>query len=165
MMFSRTDTPRAFSRALAIAMGTFGFFMLALLLTRAGAPRYLLLPVFVAVLALAPLAVVPRTVQIVGIAVLGVALLGEAVLAGRVALTPLKKAASVITTNAKTAFYALRVRSHKGAVQFRRPAAADPIGSGSASCSAPATVASMRYASRATISRLMSFAAARTGEP
>ena len=118
MVFSRTDTPRAFSRALAIAMATFGFFMLALLLTRAGAPRYLLLPVFAAVLALAPLAVVPRTVQIVGIAVLGLALLGEAALAGRVALTPPKKAANVTATDVKTAFYVLRVRSHQGAIPF-----------------------------------------------
>lgn len=118
MVFSRTDTPRVFSRALGIALGTFAFFMLVLLLTRAGAPRYLLLPVFVAVLALAPLAVVLRTLQLVGIAVLGVALLVAGALAGRIALAPPKKAAKVVATDVKTAFYVLRVRSHQGAIAF-----------------------------------------------
>ena len=48
----------------------FGLFMLVLLLTRLAAPRYLLLPEFLAVVALAPFAVAPRTAQLVGIAVL-----------------------------------------------------------------------------------------------
>jgi cytochrome c2 len=57
-------------------------------------------------------------VQIVGIAVLGVALLAAAALAGRVALAPPEKAAKVVATDVKTAFYVLRVRSHEGAVPF-----------------------------------------------
>lgn len=118
MVFSRKDTPRTFSRALGIALGTFAFFMLALLSTRAGAPRYLLLPVFAAVLALAPLTVVSHKVQLVGIAVLGAMLLAVEVLAARVVSAPPQKAAAVVATDVKTAFYVLRVRSHQGAIAF-----------------------------------------------
>ncbi|MGH8237646.1 MAG: PQQ-dependent sugar dehydrogenase, partial [Steroidobacteraceae bacterium] len=116
MVFARAGTPRAFSRGLALALGTFGLFMLVLLLTRLNAPRYLLLPVFLAILALAPFAVAPRTAQVVGIAVLALVLLGVAGLGGRVAFAPPKKTAKVVATNVKTAFYVLRVNSHEGTV-------------------------------------------------
>ena len=108
---------RAFSRGLGLALGTFGLFMLVLLLTRLDAPRYLLLPMFLAIVALAPFAVAPRTAQVVGIAVLALVLLGVAGLGGRVAFAPPKKTAKVVATNVKTAFYVLRVNSHEGAVE------------------------------------------------
>ena len=117
MVFARAGTPRAFSRGLALALGTFGLFMLVLLLTRLDAPRYLLLPIFLAIVALAPFVVAPRTAQVVGIAVLALVLLGVAGLGGRVAFAPPKKTAKVVATNVKTAFYVLRVDSHEGAVE------------------------------------------------
>jgi cytochrome c2 len=115
MVFARADKPRDFGRGLGIALGTFGFFMVVLLLTRMNAPRYLLLPEFLAVVALAPMAVAPRAVQKFAIAILGVALLGTAAFAGRMALTPPQNAAKVVATDVKTAFYVLRVRSHQSA--------------------------------------------------
>jgi aldose sugar dehydrogenase len=118
VVFARPDAPRAFVRALGIALGTFAFFMLALLLTRSGAPRYLLLPVFAAVVALAPITVVSRTVQIVGVVVLGVLLLAASAFAGRLALAPPEKTAKVVATDVKTAFYVLRVREHQSAIPF-----------------------------------------------
>ena len=117
MVFARAGTPRAFSRGLALALGTFGLFMLVLLLTRLDAPRYLLLPMFLAIVALAPFAVAPRTAQVVGIAVLALVLLAVAGFGGRVVFAPPKKAAKVVATNVKTAFYVLRVSSHEGAVE------------------------------------------------
>ncbi len=116
MVFARAGTPRAFSRGLGLALGTFGLFMLVLLLSRLDAPRYLLLPVFLAVLALAPFVVTPRMGQIVGIAALAVALIGVVALGGRAAFAPPKKTAQVVATDVKTAFYVLRVRSHEGVV-------------------------------------------------
>ena len=116
MVFARPGTPRAFSRALALALGTFGLFLLFLLLIGVNVPRNVLLPVFLAVAALAPLAVAPRVAQILGIAVLAVALLGVAVAGGRVAFVPPKQAAKVAASNVKTAFYVLRVSSHEGLV-------------------------------------------------
>jgi aldose sugar dehydrogenase len=118
MVFARADRPRDLGRSLGIALGTFGFFMVALLLTRVGAPRYLLLPEFLAVVALAPMAVAPRPAQIVAIAILGVVLLATAAFAGRMVLAPPKNAAKVVATDVKTAFYVLRVRSHQGAIAF-----------------------------------------------
>jgi cytochrome c2 len=116
MVFARPGTPRAFSRALGFALGTFALFMLALLLAQINTPRYLLLPVFVAVVALAPLAIAPRAPQLVGIGALAVALLAVAGL-GRTAFAPPKKRAQVAVSDVKTAFYVLRVRSHEGAVE------------------------------------------------
>ena len=116
MVFARPGTPRAFSRALAFALGTFALFMLALLLTQLDVPRYILLPVFLAVVALAPLAIAPRVAQLVGIGALAVALLAVAGL-GRTAFAPPKKTAKVAATDVKTAFYVLRVRSHEGEVE------------------------------------------------
>src|SRR5688572_15940777 len=118
MAFNRADRPRDLGRGLGIALGSFGFFMAVLLLTRVGAPRYLLLPEFLAVVALAPMAVAPRAVQMFAIAILGVVLLGTAAFAGRMALAPPKNAAKVVATDVKTAFYVLRVRSHRGAIAF-----------------------------------------------
>jgi aldose sugar dehydrogenase len=116
MLFARPGTPRAFSRGLALALSIFGVFLLGLLLTRVVAPRYLLLPVFFAVVAMAPFAVAPRKVQIIGVGLLAVLLLVLAGLDARVVLTHREVKAKVVTTNVKTAFYALRVRSHEGAV-------------------------------------------------
>ncbi len=101
--------------ALAIALGTFGLFMLVLLLTRLGAPRYLLLPDVSR--RRGACAVGSRTAHGAGRRHRGsrLVLLGVAALAGRVAFAPPKKAAKVVATNVKTAFYVLRVRSHEGA--------------------------------------------------
>src|SRR5688572_7216716 len=118
MVFARADKPRDLGRALGIALGTFGFFMVVLLLARVGAPRYLLLPEFLAIVALAPMAVAPRAVQIVAIAILSVVLLATAAFAGRMALAPPKNATKVVATDVKTAFYVLRVRSHQSAIEF-----------------------------------------------
>src|SRR5262249_38162079 len=109
MLFARPDTPRAFSRSLGLGLGIFAVFMLVLLLMQLDVPRYLLLPVFIGVIALAPITVVPRAGQIAGVALIAVALLGVAGLSGRVLLTPPKKAAKVVATNVKTAFYVLHV--------------------------------------------------------
>lgn len=116
MAFARPGTPRAFGRSLGLALGTFALFMLVLLLTQLDAPRYLLLPVFLGVAALAPFIVAPRTAQVVGITLLAVALVGVAGLSGRVLLTPPQKTARVAATNVKTAFYVLHVSSHEGVV-------------------------------------------------
>jgi aldose sugar dehydrogenase len=116
MLFARPGMPRAFSRSLGLGLGIFALFMLVLLLMRLDVPRYLILPVFIGVVALAPLAVAPRIGQVTGIALIAVALLGVAGLSGRVLLRPPKKAAKVVTTDVKTAFYVLRVDSHEGVV-------------------------------------------------
>lgn len=116
MVFARPDTPRAFSRSLGLGLGVFALLMLVLLLMQLDVPRYLLLPVFIGVLALAPLTVAPRTGQIGGIALIALVLLGVAGLSGRVLLAPPKKAAKVVATTVKTAFYVLRVSSHEGVV-------------------------------------------------
>ena len=116
LVFARPGTPRAFSRGLALALSTFSLSLLVLLLMRVDPPRYLLLPVFLTVAVLAPFVVVPRMWQVAGVGTLAVALLAVAGLSGRVVLTKTKKDAKVVTTNVKTAFYALRVRSHEGAV-------------------------------------------------
>ena len=116
LMFARPGTPRAFTRALAAALSTFSLALLVLLLIRLDAPRYLLLPVFFAVAVLAPLAIAPRTWQAAGAGALAVALLAVAGLSGRVVFTKTKADSKVATTTVKTAFYALRIRSHEGAV-------------------------------------------------
>jgi cytochrome c2 len=116
MLFARPGLPRAFSRGLALALSVFGLFLLGLLLNRVAAPRYLLLPMFVAVLALAPFAVAPRTWQIAGIGMLSLVLLAVAALDARVVFAQHKAQVKIATTDVKTAFYALRVRSHEGLV-------------------------------------------------
>ncbi len=116
MLFARPGTPRAFTRGLALALSIFGLFLLGLLLNRVAAPRYLLLPVFVAVVALAPFAVAPRMWQIVGVVGLTLVLLVVAGLDARVVFAQPKTQAKIATTNVKTAFYSLRVRSHEGLV-------------------------------------------------
>ena len=117
MIFARPGTPRAFSRGLALALSIFGLFLLGMLLTRLDAPRYLLLPVFLAVVVLAPIAVAPRMGQIVGVGVLAVVLLAVAGLDARVVFAQQKvKLRRSSRRNVKTAFYVLRVRSHEGAV-------------------------------------------------
>jgi cytochrome c2 len=116
MVFARPGTSRAFSRSLGLALGTFALFMLVLLLAQLDTPRYLLLPVFLGVVALAPFTVAPRPAQLVGVGMLAVIMLGAAGLSGRVVLTPPTKAAKVAATNVKTAFYVLHVSSHEGVV-------------------------------------------------
>lgn len=116
MIFARAGTPRAFGRALALALGIFGLFLLVLLVARLDAPRYLLLPAFLAIAVLAPLAVAPRVAQMAGVAVLAVALLAIAGFGGHVGFAHPQAAAKVVTSNVKTAFYVLRVRSHEGLV-------------------------------------------------
>ncbi|HKS55253.1 MAG TPA: hypothetical protein VJS12_08210, partial [Steroidobacteraceae bacterium] len=116
MVFARAGTQRAFGRAMALAFGIFGLFLLLLLFKHIDAPGYLLLPVFLAIAVLAPLVVIPRVVQLGGIAVLAVALLAVAALGGKVALSHRPGAAQVIAIDIKTAFYVLRVRSHEGVI-------------------------------------------------
>ena len=120
MIFARAGTPRAFSRALALALSIFGLCLLVLALTRFDVPRYILLPMFLAVAVLAPLVVAPRVGQIAGIAVLAVALLAVAGLSGRVVFAQPHETAKVVTSYVQTAFYRLRVRSHEAVVA--RPA-------------------------------------------
>ena len=120
MLFARPGLPRAFSRTLAVALSIFGIFLLGLLLTKLGAPRYLLLPVFLAVVVLAPFVVAPSKAQLVGLGMLAVVLIAVAAWDARVVLTQHQVKSNIATTNVKTAFYALRVRSHEGAVA--RPA-------------------------------------------
>jgi cytochrome c2 len=120
MIFARAGTPRAFSRALALALSIFGLCLLVLALTRFDVPRYILLPMFLAVAVLAPLVVAPRIGQIAGIAVLAVALLAVAGLSGRVVFAQPHETAKVVTSYVQTAFYRLRVRSHEAVVA--RPA-------------------------------------------
>jgi aldose sugar dehydrogenase len=115
-IFVRPGTPRAFGRALALAFSIFGLFLLVMLLARLDAPRYLLLPIFLAVAVVAPLAVAPRAGQIVGVAVLAVGLLAVAGLGGRVVFAHPHEAAKVVTQDVKTEFYVLRMRSHEGAI-------------------------------------------------
>lgn len=116
MIFARPGTPRAFGRGLALALSLFGSFVLGLVLMRLEAPRYLLLPVFLAIVVLAPFVVAPRTAQLVGIGVLAVVLIGVTALSLQVAPAQQKVKSQIATTTVKTAFYALRVRSHEGAV-------------------------------------------------
>lgn len=120
MIFARAGTPRAFSRALALALSIFGLCLVVLALTRFDVPRYILLPMFLAVAVLAPLVVAPRVGQIAGIAVLAVALLAVAGLSGRVVFAQPHETAKVVTSYVQTAFYRLRVRSHEAVVA--RPA-------------------------------------------
>jgi aldose sugar dehydrogenase len=116
MVFARAGTPRAFARALALALSIFGLCLLAVLLTRLEIPRYLLLTTFLAVAVLAPLAVAPPVAQGVGVGVLAVTLLAVAALAGRGVFTRPQANTKTVTTNLKTAFYVLRVRSHEGLI-------------------------------------------------
>lgn len=116
MIFARAGTPRAFGRALALAFSIFGLFLLAMLFAQVDAPRYLMLPVFLAVAVLAPLAVAPPLGQTVGITMLAVVLLAVAGLGGRAVFAHPRETAKVNTKNVKTAFYVLRVRSHEGLI-------------------------------------------------
>jgi cytochrome c2 len=118
LVFARAGTPRAFSRAMALAFSIFGLFLLLLLLllNHLDAPRYLLLPVFIAIALLAPLVVAPRIAQLTGVALLALGLAAVAVLGGRVLSAHAQQMARVVTNHVKTAFYVLRVRSHEGLV-------------------------------------------------
>lgn len=116
MVFARAGTPRAFSRAMALAFSIFGLFLLLLLLKRLDAPRYLLLPAFLAIAALAPLVVAPRVAQLAGIAVLAVGLLAVGGYGGRLLFAHAQTTAQVVTSDVKTAFYVLRMRSHEGVI-------------------------------------------------
>jgi cytochrome c2 len=130
MVFARPGTPRAFSRSLGLGLSVFALFMLVLLLMQLDVPRYLLLPVFIGVVALAPLAVAQRMGQIAGVGLIAIAVLGVAGVSGRVLLAPPKKDAKVVATTVKTAFYVLRVSSHEGvvAVPATRGGGLDHIG-------------------------------------
>src|SRR6185312_6786644 len=86
------------------------------LLTRLDVPRYLLLATFLAVAVLAPVAIAPRVAQVTGVGVLAVALLLVAGLGGRAAFTHPQAKAKIVSTNVKTAFYVLRVRSYEGLI-------------------------------------------------
>jgi len=83
MIFARAGTPRAFSRALALALSIFGLCLLVLTLARLEVPRYLLLAIFLAFAAMAPFVITQRPGQLAGIAVLAVALLAIAGLGPR----------------------------------------------------------------------------------
>ena len=120
LIFARAGTPRAFSRALALALSIFGLCLLVLAFTQFDTPRYILLPMFLAVAFLAPFVVAPRLGQIAGIAVLAVGLLAVAALGSRAAFAHLHETAKVVTSYVQTAFYELRVRSHEAVVA--RPA-------------------------------------------
>jgi cytochrome c2 len=117
MVFARAGTARAFGRATALAFSIFGLFLLLLLFKHLDAPGYLLLPVFLAIAALAPLVVAPRAAQLGGLAVLAVALLVVAGLGGKAALSHRRGTAQVIAKDIKTAFYVLRMRSHEGVIE------------------------------------------------
>ena len=116
MIFARAGTPRAFSRALALALSIFGLCLLVLTLARLEVPRYLLLAIFLAFAAMAPFVITQRPGQLAGIAVLAVALLAIAGLGGRAAVVHPRATAKTVTTNVKTAFYVLRVTSHQGLI-------------------------------------------------
>lgn len=117
MIFARAGTARAFARAMALSLSIFGLFLLVLLLSRLDVPRYLLLPMFLAIAALAPFVVAPRIAQLAGIAVLAVGLIAVGGYGARVALAHPQESANVVTSNVKTAFYVLRVRSHEGLIE------------------------------------------------
>lgn len=116
MVFARAGTPRAFARAMALAFSIFGLFLLLLLLRHLDAPRYVLLPVFLAIAVLAPLVVAPRVAQLAGIAFLAVGLLAVGGYGGRLVFAHAQSTAQVVTSNVKTAFYVLRMRSHEGVI-------------------------------------------------
>lgn len=99
MIFARAGTPRAFSRALALALSIFGLCLLALTLGRLQVPRYLVLAIFLAFAAMAPFVVAQRLGQLVGIAVLAVALLTIAGLGGRAVFVHPRATAKTVTTN------------------------------------------------------------------
>ncbi|HKU16846.1 MAG TPA: PQQ-dependent sugar dehydrogenase [Steroidobacteraceae bacterium] len=115
-IFARAGTPRAFARGLALALSIFGVFVVGILLLGLDTPRYLLLPVFLAVMLLAPLAVAPRLGQLAGVGVLAVGLLAVAGLGTRATFAETQKTTKVVDSTITTAFYVLRVRSHEGEI-------------------------------------------------
>lgn len=116
MVFARAGTLRAFVSVLALAFSIFGLFLLPLLLKHLDAPRYLLVPVLLAIALLAPLAIAPRVAQLAGVAVLAIGLLAVGGYGGRVVFAHPQKTAKVVTSTVQTAFYLLLVRSHEGMI-------------------------------------------------
>jgi cytochrome c2 len=115
MVFARAGTLRAFVGALALAFSIFGLFLVSLLLKHLDTPRYLLVPMVLAIAVLAPLAIAPRFAQLAGIGVLAVGLLAVGAYGGRVVFPPLPQA-KVVTSTVESAFYVLSVRSHEGLI-------------------------------------------------
>lgn len=119
MVFARAGTLRAFVGVVALGFCIFGLFLLPLLFKHLDAPRYLLVPMLLAIAVLAPLTLAPRFAQLVGIGVLSIGLLAVGAYGGRVVFPPPPQA-KVLTSTVETAFYVLLVRSHEGSIA--RPA-------------------------------------------
>jgi cytochrome c2 len=115
MVFARAGSLRAFVGVVALAFSVFGLFLFPLLLKHLDAPRYLLVPMLLAIGVLAPLAIAPRVAQLAGIGMLAVGLLAVGAYGGRVVF-PAPPQAKVMTSTVETAFYVLRVRSHEGLI-------------------------------------------------
>jgi cytochrome c2 len=116
MIFSRTDGWAAAGRALAITLSLFGLVLFAFVLARLTIPRYLLLPIFAMAVALVPLSVTAQPVRLAGIAALAVGLIVIGVLSARAMRARDEVAATADESLIKTAFYALRMVSHRGVV-------------------------------------------------
>src|ERR1043165_8733671 len=97
MMLARGGSLRAFVGVVALAFSVFGLFLLPLLFKHLDAPRYLLVPMLLAIGILAPLAIAPRGAQLAGIGMLAVGLLAVGAYGGRVVFPPPPQA-KVITS-------------------------------------------------------------------
>jgi cytochrome c2 len=115
MVFARAGTLRAFVGVVALGFSIFGLFLLPLLFKHLDAPRYLLVPMLLAIAVLAPLTLAPRIAQLAGIAVLAIALLAVGAYGGRVVFPPPPQP-KILTSTVETAFYVLLVRSHEGLI-------------------------------------------------
>lgn len=116
MAFVRTEGWRAAGRALAITTGIFSLFLVSAQLLQFETPRYLLLPVFAAAVVLVPLSVSTQALRRSGIAVLAISLIAVTAWSALAISTSQRVEAKTVESFVTTAFYALRIVSHEGAI-------------------------------------------------
>lgn len=117
MMFVRESGWRAIGRALLFTLSIFGLVAVAFMVLRLDAPRYALLPAFLAAVFLVPLAVGPRVLRLAGITALAVGTVGAAALSARAVNNAAQPGdLTTSTSTVKTALYALRLVAHQNVV-------------------------------------------------
>ena len=117
LLYIRECSVGGAARALVITLAVFGLFLAACALLEYELPRYILLPTLAAALILIPLSVSGRAVQKLGVAALGVAALAVAAYTVWSVSRIDRTQATAEESYLKTAFYNLRLTTHRNVVE------------------------------------------------
>jgi cytochrome c2 len=116
LIFLRDDGWRSILRALGITLSVFCLTLAGLMLLRLEVPRYLLLPSIAAAALFLPLSVSTTLIRRVGVVALGLGAIGIGSMSARAIHASATIEHELSETTLRTAFYAVRLLSHRGLV-------------------------------------------------